>query len=66
MAEIYRNADCVRVFLDTLSLSPKDCLKSKWWSRRWVIQELVSASKVVMHSGAPVCKWTPWADIGKR
>ena len=50
MADIYRNAESVHVFLDTPSLAPVVCASSPWWSRRWVIQEVLSAARVYVHS----------------
>ena len=50
MAAIYRRAESVRVFLNTRSLTPEAYIHSDWWSRRWVIQEVVSAAMVYVNS----------------
>ncbi|KAF2103180.1 hypothetical protein NA57DRAFT_72160 [Rhizodiscina lignyota] len=49
MAQIYRRASLVHIFLGTLSLHPHECLKSEWFHRRWVVQEVMSARVAIAH-----------------
>lgn len=48
IADIYRRASRVRIFLGVFE-SEVDILCSKWFSRRWVIQEAMAALKVGLH-----------------
>jgi hypothetical protein len=48
MANIYRRAACVHIFLGTFG-TEQDLLQTQWLTRRWVIQEAVAAQKAVVH-----------------
>jgi hypothetical protein len=49
MTQIYKRAARVHIFLDTPETHTSSCLESKWFTRRWVIQEAMAASKVLIH-----------------
>jgi hypothetical protein len=49
MADIYRRAERVHIFLSTHASDTRSLLASTWFSRRWVIQEAIAARKVLIH-----------------
>jgi hypothetical protein len=48
MANIYRRAECVHVFLGAFD-DKTSLLESTWFSRRWIIQEAIAAQNVELH-----------------
>jgi len=49
MANIYRRAARVHVFLGAFDSRHSGILESKWFTRRWVIQEAIAAQEVILH-----------------
>jgi hypothetical protein len=63
MANIYRRAACVHIFLGTFGIE-QNLLQTQWLTRRWVIQEAVAAQKAVVHfQMGGQWRQAAWADF---
>jgi Heterokaryon incompatibility protein (HET) len=64
--DIINLSELDRIVADPLMLSKwfafADLLKSRWFSRRWVIQELGLARKATVHYGTKEVNWIDFAD----
>jgi hypothetical protein len=59
MGEIFRKAQTVFAYIGVNDkLSPLALLQSKYWMRRWIIQELTLARHVIVLAGGARLSWT--------
>jgi hypothetical protein len=59
MGDIFRKAQAVFAYIEVSgSLEPLALLQSKYWMRRWIVQELVVAEEVFILAGGTYLSWT--------